>query len=472
MRRPTPGALFVALIAAAACTEPVQPPKSIAPRDVALDRTSTNSRIDPDALSGGAATVFDAGPEAFGHPLPNLDAAGLARHEAGDEAFGRVFVATAGLSSSGLGPLFNHTSCEGCHVGDGRGQPPADGSSFLTMLFRASIPGFDDHGGPNPAGVFGGQLQLLAIPGYTPEATARVTYSDSGGRFDDGLRYSLRVPHYSFRGLIGPLPGTLLTSPRVAPVNFGLGLLEAIPEATIRSHADPNDSDHDGISGHYNVVYDATVQDYIVGRFGWKANVGTLLHQAAGAFNGDMGITTALFPNENCEGEFPGCKDHAPEVDAKTVANVAFYTQTLAVPARRNLDDPKTRRGEYVFRAIGCDGCHLPTVQTGVLAGVPEVSNQRIHPYTDLLLHDMGDALADNRPDFRATGREFRTPPLWGIGLVQVVNGHTFFLHDGRARNLLEAVLWHGGEARTVRERFKSLSLDDRKALIAFLNSL
>ena len=142
------------------------------------------------------------------------------------------------------------------------------------------------------------------------------------------------------------------------------------------------------------------------------------------------------------------------------------------MPARRNLDDPKTRRGEYVFRAVGCDGCHLPTVQTGVLAGVPEVSNQRIHPYTDLLLHDMGDALADNRPDFRATGREFRTPPLWGIGLVQVVNGHTFFLHDGRARNLLEAVLWHGGEGRNARERFKSLSADDRKALIAFLNSL
>lgn len=469
----TLGTFWFTLALAAACSEPVQPPRAIAPPDVAVrNNTSSNSRFDSDALSGGATTVFDNGPGAFGHPAPNLDAAGLARHEAGDEAFGQVFVSTPGLPNSGLGPLFNNNACEACHVGDGRGRPPGPGEGFTTMLFRASIPGFGDHGSPNPAGLFGGQLQLLAIPGLTPEASARVTYSDSGGRFDDGRSYSLRVPHYSFRGIIGFLPNNLLTSPRVAPVNFGLGLLEAIPEATIRSHADPNDSDHDGISGHYNVVYDVTVQDYIIGRFGWKANVGTLLHQTAGAYNGDMGITSSFFPNENCEGEFPSCKDHAPEIDNKTIADVAFYTQTLGVPARRNLDDPQTRRGEQVFRGIGCDGCHLPTVFTGVLPGVPAVSNQRIHPYTDLLVHDMGDALADNRPDFKANGREFRTPPLWGIGLVGTVNGHTFFLHDGRARNLLEAVLWHGGEAKNTRERFKSLSFDDRKALIAFLNSL
>jgi CxxC motif-containing protein (DUF1111 family) len=470
------GAAWLALTALAACNEPVQPPRAIAPPEAASHSsngsTSTFTRIDPDALSGGATTVFDDGPGAFGHPAPNLDAAALARHNAGDDAFGLAFVAKGGLPNSGLGPLFNNTSCEACHFGDGRGQPPADGVSFETMLFRASIPGTDPHGGPNPAGIFGGQLQLLAIPGFFPEAAARVTYVDSGGRFGDGTPYSLRVPRYSFRGLIASLPGNLLTSPRVAPVNFGLGLLEAIPEATIRSHADPNDADHDGISGHYNIVYDATVQNYIIGRFGWKANVGTLLHQAAGAFNGDMGITTSYFAAENCKGEYFGCKDHAAEVDDNTVANVAFYTQTLGVPARRNLNDPSTQRGEFVFRSIGCDGCHLPTVMTGVLPGVPAVSNQKIHPYTDLLLHNMGAALADNRPDFLATGSEFRTPPLWGIGLVQAVNGHTYFLHDGRARNLLEAVLWHGGEGRGARERFKSLAAVDRKALMAFLNSL
>ncbi|HEY2163711.1 MAG TPA: di-heme oxidoredictase family protein, partial [Gemmatimonadaceae bacterium] len=397
----------------------------------------------------------------------NLDASALARHDAGDAAFGNVFVA-----STGLGPLYNNTACEACHFGDGRGQPPADGISFTTMLFRASIPGTDPHGGPNPAPLFGGQLQLLAIAGYSPEAAAQVTYTDSTGHFGDGTPYTLRVPHYAFKGLIGPLPSNLLTSPRVAPVNFGLGLLEAVPEATIRAHADPNDADHDGISGRYNIVYDATVQDYIIGRFGWKANVGTLLHQAAGAFNGDMGITTSYFPDENCKGEYSGCAGHPPELDDQTAGDVAFYTETLGVPARRNLDDPVALLGAVVFRTVGCVGCHLPTLKTGVLPGVPSVSNQIIHPYTDLLLHDMGAALADNRPDFLASGRDFRTPPLWGIGLVQMVNGHTYFLHDGRARSLQEAVLWHAGEGRNARERFKSLPAFARNALIAFLNSL
>jgi CxxC motif-containing protein (DUF1111 family) len=468
MCRPTLlGALWLALVVAA-CSEPVQPTNPVVSSETPASRNiSLGGKIDPDALSGGATTVFDATADAFGHPAPNLDAAALARHNAGDIAFGRIFV-----PNTGLGPLFNNNACEACHVGDGRGQPPADGVSFTTMLFRASIPGQDPHGGPNPAGEYGGQLQLLAIPGFFPEAAARVTYADSGGRFDDGTPYTLRVPHYSFRGFLGPLPDNLLTSPRVAPVNFGLGLLEAIPEATIRALADPNDADRDGISGRYNVVYDVTVQDYIIGRFGWKANVGTLLHQAAGAFNGDMSITTSFFPSENCKGEYFRCKDHATELDDQTVSDVAFYTETLGVPARRDLDDPQALHGERLFHGIGCDGCHVSTLTTGVLPGVPAVSNQKIHPYTDLLLHDMGSALADNRPDFNASGREFRTPPLWGVGLVQMVNGHTYFLHDGRARNLLEAVLWHGGEAKNARERFKSLSASDRKALIAFLNSL
>lgn len=473
MRRSiAPSAFCIALTIAASCGDPVQAPER--PIDVpeAASKNFVSPRIDPDPLSGGATTVFDATEGAFEHPAPNLDAEGAERHEEGDEAFAQEFVADRGLPNSGLGPLFNNNACEACHVGDGRGRPPLPGERFETMLFRASIPGQDAKGGPLGAGKFGGQLQLEAIPGFTPEASARVTYSDSGGRFNDGSFYSLRVPHYSFRGLIGPLPFNLLTSPRVAPVNFGLGLLEAIPEATIRANADPNDADRDGISGRVNVVFDVSVQDYVIGRFGWKANVGTLVHQTAGAYNGDMGVTSKFFPNENCEGEFFGCRDHGPEIDTATVGNVAFYTQTLAVPARRGVNDPVNQRGELLFRGIGCADCHTPTMTTGTLKGVPEVSNQRIHAYTDLLLHDMGDALADDRPDFRANGNEFRTPPLWGIGLVSAVNGHTNFLHDGRARNLLEAVLWHGGEGRSARERFKGLSANDRKAVIAFLNSL
>jgi len=212
-----------------------------------------------------------------------------------------------------------------------------------------------------------------------------------------------------------------------------------------------------------------------VGRFGWKANTPNLIQQTAGAYNGDMGITSDLFPTESCAGRLkePGCNNaHSAEVNAGTVTDVAFYTQTLAVPARRHLDDPTALRGETVFYAAGCDGCHTPTLRTGELPGIPEVSNQVIHPYTDLLVHDMGPGLADGRPDFQASGSEWRTPPLWGIGLVNTVNGHTRFLHDGRAYNLMEAVLWHGGEASAARDRVKRLAQRDRDALIAFLMSL
>ena len=291
-------------------------------------------------------------------------------------------------------------------------------------------------------------------------------------RSDDGKIYTLRVPRYSFQGLIGPLPGNLLTSPRVAPVNFGLGLLEAIPEASIRGRADPNDANHDGISGRVNTVFNVFTQRNALGRFGWKANVSNLLQQTAGAYNGDMGVTSSVFPAENCEGEFTGCARHGAEIDDETIGNVAFYTQTLGVPARRNPNDQTNKIGEAVFFAAGCDACHTPTQTTGVLPGVPAVSNQRIHPYTDLLVHDMGPNLADNRPDFDANGREFRTPPLWGIGLVGTVNGHTTFMHDGRARSIFEAVLWHGGEAANAREKFKSFPEFYRRALISFLNSL
>jgi CxxC motif-containing protein (DUF1111 family) len=254
---------------------------------------------------------------------------------------------------------------------------------------------------------------------------------------------------------------------------FGLGLLEAVPALGILGRADPRDFDRDGISGRANVVYDAVHRRQGVGRFGWKANTPNLLQQTAGAYNGDMGVTSNLFPSESCAGRTgTSCSATHVEVSAEIVGNVAFYTQTLAVPARRNLNDPTTRRGESLFYASGCDGCHTPTLRTGLLQGVPEVSGQVIHPYTDLLVHDMGPGLADGRPDFQASGSEWRTPPLWGIGLVQTVNGHTRLLHDGRAGSLMEAILWHGGEATQARDRVKGLSQPDRNALIAFLNSL
>jgi CxxC motif-containing protein (DUF1111 family) len=316
---------------------------------------------------------------------------------------------------------------------------------------------------------------MQAVSPSLADIQAVIHYVGAQGSFSDGTRYVLQVPHYTITGVYPGLPSSFLFSPRVAPVVFGLGLLEAVPDQLIFSRSDPRDANRDGISGRVNLVYDAVRGQRAVGRFGWKANTPNLLQQTAGAYNGDMGVTSDLFPTESCAGRSkePACNNrHNPEVSAGTVADVAFYTQTLAVPARRRLDDPSTNRGETVFYAVGCNGCHTPTLRTGVLPGVPEVSNQVIHPYTDLLVHDMGAGLADGRPDFQASGSEWRTPPLWGIGLVQTVNGHTRFMHDGRAGSLLEAVLWHGGEASSARDRVKRLTRQDREALVAFLQSL
>jgi CxxC motif-containing protein (DUF1111 family) len=341
------------------------------------------------------------------------------------------------------------------------------------MLFRVSVPGTGPNGAPADAPGFGTQLQDRAVQGTVPEATISVTYSDSAGTFGDGGTFVLRVPHYQFVQSYTALPGGLLLSPRVAPPVFGLGLLEAVPEATILAAADELDRNGDGISGRPNYVWDVRAGRAVLGRFGWKANTPNLLQQAAAAFNADMGVTSSLFRVESCHGQQQdNGVDHDPEVSDDALEAAAYYTRTLAVPARRSVDNVNVIRGAQIFRDANCSGCHLPSLRTGASPDVPELADQEIHPYTDLLLHDMGDGLADGRPDFLATGREWRTPPLWGIGLTQLVNGHTNFLHDGRARTLLEAILWHGGEAAKSRDYVRNLSASDRSALIAFLNSL
>jgi CxxC motif-containing protein (DUF1111 family) len=456
-------------------TPAVTPPSGAVttPSDMELDFSRGAFGRARTALSGGATTVFDASSEAFSLPAPNLRGLSIARHDAGDVAFEDVFGADPAGEHPGLGPVFDNVSCESCHVGDGRGRPPEDGLSFNSLLFRASITGPGSHGAPQSVPGFGGQLQLRANEGYTPEVHAQVSYSETSGSFTDGTEYKLNVPQYTISGWYSALPAGFLFSPRVAPVVFGLGLLEAVPEQDIRALAYQRGRGRQGISGRPNYVWDAARQRTVMGRFGWKANAPNLVQQTAGAYNGDMGVTSTLFPTESCEGEYAeGCGAHPIEVNNETVAAVAFYTRTLGVPARRDLNNPKSQQGEQLFYASGCDGCHTPTLRTGFLRGVREVSNQVIHPYTDLLLHDMGPALADGRPDFLASGSEWRTPPLWGVGLVSTVNGHTNFLHDGRARSLLEAVLWHGGEAKAARDHVLGLSASQREALVAFLSSL
>jgi CxxC motif-containing protein (DUF1111 family) len=349
------------------------------------------------------------------------------------------------------------------------------------MLLRLSIPGDGEHGGPKPDPNYGGQFNPLAIPDVPAEGFATVDYEEIKGQYADGTTYTLRKPKIILKDLgYGPLAKDVLISPRVAPPVYGLGLLEAIPEAAILAQADPDDKDGDGISGKPNYVWDVVGKKMSLGRFGWKANQPSLLQQSAGAFLGDIGITSPLFPSQNCSSAQEACakaiqggegEPTQPEITMKRLEQVAFYTRALAVPMRRAWDDPQVLRGKALFSQARCQSCHTPKWTTGeALEGF--LSNQTFWPYTDLLLHDMGKELADNRPDFAANGQEWRTPPLWGIGLLGVVNNHTMLLHDGRARNVEEAILWHGGEGEASRDAFVKMSKAEREALIAFVNSL
>ena len=427
------------------------------------------------ALSGGETTIFDETSHAFSIPAPNLSADGREKHLAGDVQFEAVFVTVPAKINPGLGPVYNNISCINCHPRDGRGRAPNSGEKLTSMLFRVSLPNPNGDGtqAPVPVPGFGTQLNNRAIFGVSPEGKVIINYTEGQITTTDGTIVHLRTPSYKVTDTYQPLPDEVELSPRVAPAVFGLGLLEAMPEATILALADETDSDGDGISGKPNYVWDVQKNGRSLGRFGWKANQPTLLQQVAAAYNDDIGITTALLPSENSNGQLQhDARSDDPELSDEILEVVTFYVQTLAVPARRHLDDPNVQRGEQLFESVQCSACHIPTLRTGTLPDVPAVSNQTIHPYTDLLLHDMGPGLADNRPDFLAGGSEWRTPPLWGIGLIKTVNGHTNLLHDGRARGLLEAILWHGGEAEQSRKAVQQMSTSDRAALLAFLESL
>ena len=434
---------------------------------------------DPGVLTrqGGDATVAVAGRDAFAQPMPGLTGAQQTTFAIGNNFFNDNWV-TAPASTEGrdgLGPIFNAQSCSSCHFKDGRGEPPkADDDPTRGLLLRLSVRGAD--GSPVPSPTLGDQLQDRAIHGLDPEGAIRIRIDEQPGRFSDGQPYSLAAPTYEIVGPDGePLPEDLLISPRLAPPVFGVGLLEAVPADTIEANADPEDGDDDGVSGRANHVVDPATGQLVVGRFGWKAAVPTVKAQVAGAFVGDIGITSSARPKQPCTPVEADClaapNGGDPEVDDRKLDQVTFYNRTLAVPARRAAGDATTRRGQERFDELGCTGCHLSELRTGD-ADVPGLANQVIRPYTDLLVHDMGAGLADHRSDGEASGREWRTPPLWGIGLVQTVNGHTRFLHDGRARDLTEAILWHGGEATDARERFQKLSADGRAQILAFLESL
>ncbi|MCF8465767.1 MAG: hypothetical protein K9G33_00035 [Sneathiella sp.] len=429
---------------------------------------------------GGETTQQTRGRNSFSLPAASISREDLRVFFFGNKLFNTNWViAPASVKSlDGLGPTFNRVSCSGCHLRDGRGQPPEHkGDELLSMLIRLSIPGKNDVGGPKPHPAYGDQLNDRAIPSVRAEGKVMIETTELPGHFADGTAYSLAAPTYHFTDLsFGPLGPDIMISPRVAPAVIGLGLLEAIQEQDLQALADPDDRDKDGISGRLNHVWDQSQKNQRIGRFGWKSNAPSLVHQNAAAANGDIGITSSLFPNENCPAPQSACQKaptgKTPQLSDKFLEKLTLYTQTLAVPARRNTSDPDVLVGEKLFASVGCGGCHIQMFVTGRHPTVPILSNQTIHPFTDLLLHDMGEGLADGRPDFEATGSEWRTAPLWGIGLVEAVNKHTRFLHDGRARSVEEAILWHGGEAERSKENYLFLKAQERRQLLAFLNSL
>jgi CxxC motif-containing protein (DUF1111 family) len=475
-----------------------------------LDKTAIEALIAPatrfdapehgEDLPGGAATSRNPAinANAFSHSSADLEFKKEFDFKIGNAVFRKQWVSAPAStkSSDGLGPLYNARACQNCHLKDGRGHPPTanwpeeDAVSFLVrlsippqtqedkrLLAEGRIKSVDDP-------VYGGQLQTLSIQGHQAEGKIRIDYTDLPVTMAGGETVHLRQPHYTIEHLgYGPLDPHVMLSPRVAPQMIGLGLIELVPEDEILAYADPDDRDGDGISGKAQRVWSLEENRVGLGRFGHKAGAPTLSQQAAMAFAGDIGISSRLIPQDagDCTSKQPLClkaphgSDPAtgePEIGDKLFKLVAFYSRNLAVPPRRTPGDPQVLKGKAQFYGAGCAACHRPKFITGASEEQPHLAHQLIWPYTDLLLHDMGEGLADNAPEGLADGREWRTAPLWGIGLTQIVNGQANFLHDGRARTLTEAVLWHGGEAQKARDAFAALPADDRAALIAFLNSL
>ena len=430
-----------------------------------------------DQLLGGETTAFSTGRNAFDLSARNLNNAERRTFEVGDSFFTQNWVSAPASTDArdGLGPTFNAQSCSSCHADDGRAKPPSDDQDpERGLVLRLSVLGIDE---TVPEPNYGGQLQDRSINQIPAEGRIVIRYQIINGEYPDGTPYSLRAPIYSIEDLaFGPIHPDTMLSPRIAPAVFGTGLLEAIPESTILASQDPNDQDDDGISGRANMVLNVRENTFQLGRFGWKASHPTLEQQIASAFRNDIGITSTILSQNNCpeiQNECAAAPDGGnPEVPDDILDRGTFYIQTLAVPAMRNIDDSEVKQGARLFVTSGCAQCHTPMHVTSQSHPIEPLSGQTIFPYTDLLLHDMGEGLADNRPDGSASGREWRTAPLWGIGLIETVNGHTMLLHDGRARNIEEAILWHGGEAEKSRNIFMQLSIEDRKALIKFLRSL
>lgn len=435
--------------------------------------------------SGGDGTITLSNQNAYSLPQANLPMTKRLDFSVGNSFFRNPWVVAPASTDArdGLGPLFNTNSCQGCHIKDGRGNPPGEGQKSVSLFLRLAVPVRTEADaallqtqGFVPEPIYGSQLQTASIPGSKPEADLVIEWERFEEALADGTQVAMRRPVYRIENpSYGPLDDQVQLSPRVAPPMIGLGLLAAIAEVDLLAAADPDDADENGISGRPNRVWDRATEETVLGRLGWKASEPNIMQQSMGAFAGDMGITSALAPLTDCT-QSQACErfPHGGEFEVSDeVANfVAFYASALAVPARRDMQDPKVQAGAVLFNESGCAACHTPRHVTAVVADRSDLSAQEIWPYTDLLLHDMGPGLADGRGEFLADGNEWRTPPLWGLGLAKTVNPLAGYLHDGRAENVEQAILWHDGEGKAAQSAYRALSATEREALLAFLDSL
>jgi CxxC motif-containing protein (DUF1111 family) len=427
--------------------------------------------------SGGAATSTGDERRVLAARINGLTDAQRTAARQGEAFFNTSFIPSPSEATrrDGLGPLFNSANCRSCHNSLGRGRPPAaDNQQPVSLVLQLGAPQDDGTWGDEP--VYGPNFNPFAVPGVEPEGSVVITRSAVRGRYADGEPWELQAPTYHLTDLrYGELHPRAALSPRLAQPIIGMGLLDAVPDDVILALADSGDADRDGISGRPNWIV-GSAGGRRLGRFGWKANQPDLRAQTTAALFAEMGITSSDRPDQNCTAAQPACLagPHGgnPEIADADLADLVFFQRVLAVPPRRGLDDPEVIFGAALFREAGCDGCHVPRLVTGEVPGLPALSRQEIFPFTDLLLHDMGPELADGRPDHQASGTEWRTPPLWGLGRAGDIAREVFYLHDGRARSLEEAILWHGGEAAAARAHFIAWDKAQRNALVKFLESL
>ena len=466
--------------------------------------------FDPQEIKqGGDTGIAVINAESYSKPSSNLTASRKGDFFVGNAFFKQPWVIAPASTDSrdGLGALFNVAACQSCHVKDGRGHAPMTSDDAAdSLLIRLAMPATTNGQRQQLKSsliekvahpMYGGQLQDRGIQGVPAEARIAVTWTDKPMTFADGYVETLRAPTFNLtKPGYGAFEDELMVSPRVALPMIGLGLLEQIPDADIKKQADSADKNADGIRGKFNWVLDPQTGKTALGRFGWKAGQTKLLTQNQSAFNEDMGLTSNIRPIESCTSLQTACLQAttgadeqgngkpAVEVNDEVTKFVEFYTRNLAVPHRRNADDKTVLAGKKIFYDMGCQSCHTPRYQLPKTDDDHlEQHGQIIYPYSDLLLHDMGNDLADRtiagklppksaQVEFLANSYEWRTPALWGIGLAQTVDPQATFLHDGRARTLMEAVLWHGGEAAKQQQKVLKLDKQGRAELNAFLKSL